>query len=135
MAFNEDEAFKELEKKEVKTLEEDESIKKLISSSSTIFKTIKIGEQPIRIKAYMPRTVRIRLLKTGNSLKSAKTDEQILKIEGQIYPIIASMCMDPPFNDVKTWIYLDEKIGCAQNVLIEILGEVTVTDKSIEKFR
>jgi hypothetical protein len=135
MAFDEDEAFKELEKREVKTIEENESIKRLLSSSSTVFKEIKIGDQSIRVKAFMPRAVRMRLLKTGNALKNAKSDDQILKIESQIYPIIAAMCIDPPFNNAKTWVYLDEKIGCAQNVLIEILGEVTVTDKSIEKFR
>lgn len=133
--MDEDEAFGELEQVEIKEIESHEEVKKLISNQSSLNKQIVVGGIPIKIKAYMPRTVRIKIMKAGNDLKKCKNEEDISKIERRLYPIIASMCIDDPFDKAKTWAYVDEKTGCIQDVIYKIVSEVHKLDEDVKSFR
>jgi hypothetical protein len=133
--LDEDTAFEELEQFEIKKLESNEEIRKLISDQSSLYKTIEIGETKIRIKAYMPRNIRLKLLKIGGDTKRAKTEEEVIKAEKRLYPLIAGMCLDDPFNKQKTWLYLDTKLGCIQDVVLKIISEVNKVDEKLKSFR
>jgi Flp pilus assembly secretin CpaC len=133
--FNEDEAYQELEEREVKQFEEHEEIRQILSASKKIHKTIKVQGVDVQIRAFMPRSVRLKLLKLGNALKAAKTAEEAQKAESAVYPILAEMCIEDPYNTAKLWVFLDKEIGCAQQAVIDIMEAVNSTDKQIEDFR
>jgi hypothetical protein len=125
---------KELDAYEEKYLENNESIKKLISSTNTSYKEINIEGTSIRIRRHMPKKIRSQALKTGHKLERA-TEDNIDEAEQGLYPIVAAMCVDEPFSKAETWKYIDEKTGCIQEVLMKILAEVQQTDESIKSFR
>jgi hypothetical protein len=133
--MDEDAAFNELEQTEVKFIEKNEEVKKLISNQSSLHKEIVVGNTTIKIRAFMPRATRIRIMKAGNDQKKVKTEEDLVKIEKRLYPIVASMCLDDPFNKAKTWEYIDEKIGCIQDVILKIVSAVHKVDEDIKSFR
>jgi hypothetical protein len=133
--MDEDEAFNELEQVEIKEIESHDEIKKLISNQSSLYKQIEVAKVQIKIKAYMPRSVRLKIMKAGNDLKKCKTEEDISKIERRLYPIIAAMCIDEPFNKASTWNYIDEKTGCIQDVIFRIVSEVHKLDEDVKSFR
>ena len=135
MKKNLEEEYDKIDKQEQKALEASEDVKKLIASANKIHKVIKIGDIEIRIRAFMPRSVRLKVLKAGTILKKIRTDEDVLAADKLVYPIIAEMCLDSPYNLVKTWESVDEATGVAQKVLMDIMEVVNSTEKSIETFR
>jgi len=135
MKKNLEEEYDKIDKQEQKALEASEDVKKLIASANKIHKVIKIGDIEIRIRAFMPRSVRLKVLKAGTILKKIRTDEDVLAADKLVYPIIAEMCLDSPYNIAKTWESVDEATGVAQKVLLDIMEVVNSTEKSIETFR
>ena len=130
-----EEQYDKIDKQEEKLLEANEEVKKLIASVNKLHKVIKIGDIDVRIRAYMPRHVRMSLLKTHNALKRMDTDDSIIKADQMLYPLIAEMCLDSPFNKPATWKRIDEETGIIQSVLINMLEVVNSTDKQVESFR
>jgi hypothetical protein len=128
-------ANKKIDEVEAKYYESNEEAKKFVASVGTLYKVIKYGESSIRIRAFMPRVVRLRVLKAGRILQEVKTDEEIRKADEMIYPILAEMCVDKPFNEDKFWRYVDNQTGCAQKVLMDMMEEVSSTEKKVETFR
>ena len=133
--MNEDAAFEELEQLEIDGFESNEDIKKLLEDQSSLFKTIKLGKTTIRIRAYMPRNIRLKLLKLGSDSKKAKTEEDMIKVEKRLYPLVAGMCLDKPYSEPKTWLYVDNKLGCIQEVVLKIVSEVNKVDEELKTFR
>jgi hypothetical protein len=133
--MKDEEEYEKIDKQEAKLLAANEDVKKLIASANKIHKVIRIGDINVRIRAFMPRGVRLKVLKAGTILKKVKTDEDVLNADKLVYPIIAEMCLDFPYNKAKTWEDVDEKTGVAQKVLLDIMEVVNSTEKSIETFR
>ena len=130
-----DEEYEKLDALEVKILEQNEEVKKIISTQNSASKTITFGGVEIKIRAYMPRAVRLKIMKAGNDLKSVKTEKELRAIEKRLYPIISEMCMEKPYTDPKTWHVIDVKTSAIQEVLFKIVSEVTQTDEAIKSFR
>jgi hypothetical protein len=133
--MDEDAEFKKLEEAEVKTLEDNEELKSLLNSVKTSSKTIRLGNKDIRIRAYMKKNIRIRFVKISKLLGDIEDVEEVEKIEQQFYPLVAAMCLDSPYNESKTWQFIDDKEGCIQDVTMKIIAEVNSTDVKIKTFR
>lgn len=133
--MDEDAEFKKLEEVEVKTLEDNEELKSLLNSVKIASKTIRLGNKDIRIRAYMKKNVRMRFIKISKQLGDIENVETVEKIEQQFYPLVAAMCLDPPYNESKTWQFIDDKEGCIQDVTMKIIAEVNSTDVKIKSFR
>ncbi len=125
---------KEFDDMEMQELLSNENIKSVISSANKTYRTIKLGDTDINIKQYMPKKVRHTLIQISHNLESA-TEGDLESIEAEMYPLVASMCVDNPFTKASTWKYLDNETGCIQDVLIKIANEVSKTDSDIKSFR
>ena len=132
---NLEDEYDKIDKQELRALESDAKVRELISSANKVHKVIKVGDIDVRIRAYMPRIVRLRLMKAGNELKKVNSEETITKVERMMYPIVADMCLDPPYNNPKTWEIVDEETGVVQTVLFDIMEAVNKTEKDVETFR
>lgn len=130
-----EEEFKKLDAAEIKALEENEELKSLITSVKTLSKSIRLGNKDIRIKAYMRKQLRTKFIKVSKKLGEIEGVEEVESIERLFYPLVAAMCLDPPFNEAKTWQYIDEQEGCIQDVTMKIIAEVNNTDVKIKSFR
>ena len=136
MIFTDEElAFEELEQVEIKEFESNEDIKKLISDQSSLHKTIKLGKIPIKIKAYMPRNIRLKLLKLRAENAKVKNEDDLIKVEKKLYPLVSGMCLEEPYNNPKTWLYIDTELGCIQEVVFKIVSEVYKVDEELKSFR
>ena len=129
------EEFKKLDAVEVKLMEENEEVKSLLNSISTSCKNITIGEANIRIKAFMPKRLRSAFMKVGGEISNIEGIEGLEEVEQKFYPLVAQMCVDAPFNDAKSWQFIDERQGCIQEVVMKIIAEVNSTDVKIKSFR
>jgi len=125
-------ANKELDNFEVNLLDKNEKIKELIASANHAFSTISLEGVDLRIKKYMPKKIRHRMLKLAKKYEDV---ERIDEAEDELYALVASMCIDDPFNKKESWLYLDNETGCIQEVVIKIANEVSKTDKDIKSFR
>jgi hypothetical protein len=130
-----DEEFKKLDEAEVKTLEENEELRSLLSSVKSSSKSIRLGNKDIRIKAYMKKQLRSKFIKVSRKLGEIDGVEDVEAIEQQFYPLVAAMCIDAPYNNSKTWQYIDDQEGCIQDVTMRIIAEVNNTDVKIKSFR
>lgn len=130
-----DSEFKKLDDFEIKKYEENEEIKTLLSSARKSYKFIDVGGRKIKIRAYMQKATRKKLIKVGKAYNKTEDVEDIDIIEAMFYPIVAEMCIDPPFNDPKAWQYIDEQEGCIEDVVSKILAAVNETEGGIKSFR
>lgn len=130
-----EEGYDAIDKQELRALESDAKVRELISSANKIHKVIKVGEVEVRIRAYMPRSVRLKLMRTGVILKRIDSEKVMVEADKLIYPIIAEMCVDTPYNNPKTWQIVDEETGMVQQFLMNIMEAVNKTEKDIETFR
>jgi hypothetical protein len=130
-----EEEFKKLDDVEIKAFESNEEIKQLISGMRTTFRKIKLGGKEIRIKPYMPKQVRKRFLRVSKDLTDVQDVEGVEEIERRFYPLVAAMCVDAPYNESKTWQYLDEAEGCIQDVTMKIMAEINKADSDVKSFR
>jgi hypothetical protein len=130
-----DSEFKKLDDEEIKLFKENEEIKSLLSSVKSISKSIRLGNKDIRIKAYMKKQLRAKFIKVSKQLGEIDGLDDVGIIEQQFYPLVAAMCLDAPYNDPKTWQYIDEQEGCIQDVTMKIITEVNTTDVKIKSFR
>jgi hypothetical protein len=124
-----------LDEAEVKVLEQNEELKSLLTSVKSTYKTIKLGTKDIRIKAYMPKKVRLDIIKATKELGNVEDAEDVDKTERKFYPLVAAMCIDAPYSDEKTWQFIDERESCIQDVTMKIIAEVNTTDVKIKSFR
>jgi hypothetical protein len=129
------EEFKKLDAVEVKLMEENEEVKSLLNSINTSCKNIKMGEVNIRIKAFMPKKLRSAFMKVGGEVSKIEGIEGLDAVEREFYPLVAQMCVDAPFNNAKTWQFIDERQGCITEVVMKIIAEVNSTDVKIKSFR
>lgn len=130
-----DEEFKKLDEVEIKEFEKNEELMGLLSNMRTSYKKINFAGKDIRIRSYMAKQIRKRILKISHDIQDVQDIEGLEAIEKRLYPLIAAMCIDAPYNDAKTWQYLDDNEGCIQDVTSKILLEVNKTDKEIKTFR
>ena len=135
MALDVEAEFKNLDEVEIKTFENNEELKQLLSTMRTTYKKILLTGKIIRIKSYMPKPVRKRFLRVSKDLGDVVDIDGVEAIERRYYPLVAAMCVDAPYTDPKTWQYLDEQEGIIQDVTMKILAEVNKTDAEIKAFR
>ena len=112
-----------------KILEEDEKIRKMITSSKERYKVVNIGETEVRIKPTIPRDVRREIERITKSDSSVEESERLM------YDLIAKMCRDDPFNKADTWEYIDNETGRCMEFLANIYKEALSTEAQIKNFR
>ena len=112
-----------------KILEEDEKIRKMITSSKERYKVVNIGETEVRIKPTIPRDVRREIERI------TKSDSSVEESENLMYELIAKMCLDDPFNKADTWEYIDNETGQCMEFLASIYKEALSTEAQIKNFR
>lgn len=109
--------------------EESEKIKNLLTQVETKeYNVLVIGDLKIKILPSLPKKLRKKVM------DMSKIDDPDAQDE-EAYNIIASMCVESPYNRSELWKALDEEYGLAIPVLDRIYKESVNTEASIRNFR
>jgi len=101
----------------------------LIRSSESHFLTIEHNGKSIRIRPAIPGKTRSQVVKLAakykgidiEALKKGKGDLTIVPAlqkdsEDNLYAVLASICLDKPYDDIENWRYFDEITGEAEHI-------------------
>jgi hypothetical protein len=133
-----DELHKKLDEIDGVTEEDKSKISSLLRSASERYKTVKVGEIELKIRSVLPRQVRhklFNLLKKYQGVEEDPNKMDISELEDEAYEILATMCLESPFNKVETWRIIDDEQGIALDILGIIQEEAIKTEKEIKTFR
>jgi hypothetical protein len=150
--WDEDQAYAELVDLAETDLKENAAVRAFLSEGESDHKiiTFQFGKDTVDLKvhAVVPYEVRMKIAEqqklVGTLLKeSDPVSEEISKflslslaeMQQPMYEILALYCVEEPFTDWMTWLYIDQKTGRAPYILQQINKELEAVEKNIRKFR
>ena len=144
--MDEEAAFRELDEIDRKHLEENVEIRDLLENIEKIHKTYKIGEYEFKIRAGVSKKMKrkiqeaARLAETTPQLNedgtlSKEGEELVNRVEWKTFEILSDLCIDPPFDDPKSWALLEERSGMVDEIFLGIMTIITGGNEAVEKFR
>lgn len=131
-------AFEEIPQLELQQLESDERVRKAIVAPDENFGTITYGGAEIRIKLFLPKSLRHKMVKTRNTIEGASSEETLAITERTMYELLGDICIDEPWNKWTTWAYIDEKsnnVGGVQSIFIQVLARIAQAAEDVKNFR
>jgi hypothetical protein len=131
-------SFAELTELEIQKLDGDERIRKAISAPDENFGMVNYGGVDIKIKLFLPKSVRHKMVKTNTALEGANTEETLAISERTMYELLGMVCIDEPWNKWQTWAYIDEKsnnVGGVQSIFIQVLARIAQAAEDVKNFR
>lgn len=126
-----EELHKKLDQVDVEAVKSNSKVQEILASSKTRFKVLKYGTIELKIRAVLPRKLRHELYE----LESRKDNLSMEEIEDVTYHVLASMCIEEPFNNPDTWRVIDDEDGVAMEILNDIYKEALSTETDLKKFR
>jgi|WetSurMetagenome_2_1015567.scaffolds.fasta_scaffold01555_15 hypothetical protein len=130
MTFNADEILKNLDDLERKEVMDNEQVRNILANAHARYKTIDVLGEKVKIRSLIDRNIRHYLEE-----KSKVTEGSLDETEMSMYEVIAKMCIDPPFNRIETWEYLDTTSGVAPDAMKAIFEINEAEEKKIKKFQ
>lgn len=119
-----------------KTLYSDNTnIKEFISTPDSRKKLITYGQLSFYVLPGIPVNLRAKADQIGKSIDDENDKRPILVKQAPLYEFVAGLCLDAPFNDVRTWAAIDEDTGEVSNIFTLIIETITEIDDKIKKFR
>jgi len=113
-----------------KEYEENEKVRELVTNARKAFKEVEVLGVKIKIKPTLNRQMR-RLIQSIQNKGNVDVEEA----EGAVSKIIASMCIEYPFNTPEFWDELDEEYGIGPDTLASIYEVSMSSEKEIQGFR
>ena len=112
-------------------------VKALLTASDKIHKVIKIGDFELRINPAIPKTIRRELMRLSKLEDDPNvTEEQRMdEAERNGYKLLASVCIDPPFNREELWEEIDQDKGIIFLVLEQVTKAISESGEDIRRFR
>lgn len=133
-----EEAFEEIDDMEKAALEGNEKIRRLLSTTSEKYASIQYGDVEIRFKPFVGKKLRHKMVIVKRDVDKDSTETGLYKTERLLYDTLGDLCVDAPFNNWKTWAYIDEKgdsIGGVQRIFLLILSEIGKYNEDVKNFR
>ena len=129
-----EEAFGEISEDERSKIMANAQVVTALSTKSPSVGTIRIGDVPIRFKLSVSKSLRNKM--GLYKAKSATKDPSMDELNALMYDLLASLCVDSPWNEWKTWSVYDDTadIG-AMDVLLEIMKQVMSHIEDVKDFR
>ena len=138
-----DQAFRELDEEEIQGFEGFGEIEKVLRRSEKQFKSIRLTDGAdaveIRFRATIPLTLRGQMQAQYTRLIDTVEDEGSLPaVDAQVRPmceLLAQICPDAPWNDWRSWAYLEKKSGETGNLFKQIMKVIEGDDQKLKGFR
>lgn len=127
-----EEAYSEVDQMNVQALKSNDEIAKIIASSEQSTTVVEINGVNIKIKSFISRRIRSKLMKAQ---KVANDNADLEVVETALYETISSLCVDPPYNQPITWRYIDREGGDVNSALTKIMMAVTEVSRQTKDFR
>ena len=134
-------SFKELDDIEKQQLDANENVKKLIVGTGE-FGVIPYAGTDIRYRKVLSKSLRHKVAKNKLIMGDLSDDEEsVSKIEKMMYEVLSELCVDSPFNDWKTWAYIDEMAKDSGvvlqifTILMQKIGEASEDDKDFRRVK
>jgi len=143
MTFEED-AMEELDTAEKKELEQNESIKQLITSIKSRYVILKEGECELKLVSSITKVQRnnieklfrlIEKYETLESIPKGKEKEIDTKVKKLLYNTLASLCIESPFNEIDTWAQVEEETEGTAKLFFRMVKAIAGVDEDIKSFR
>lgn len=112
-------------------------VKSLLTASEKMYRVVKIGDFELRINPAIPKSIRRELMRLSKlDDDPAYTEEQRMdEAEKNGYKLLASVCVDPPFNSVELWEEIDTDKGIVFLVLEQVTKVISESSEDIRRFR
>jgi hypothetical protein len=132
-------AFEEISEMENREFESNEKIRKLLSGKDEKYASVMFGEVEIRFNPFVGKRLRHKMMQAKKEIDKDTTSESgLAKSERLLYDTLGSLCVDDPFDNWKTWAYIDEKgdgIGGVQRIFLLIMSELGKYNEDVKNFR
>jgi hypothetical protein len=139
-AWDPEEAHRKGDELELQAHEGYAEVEKIIRLAKDRHKTITFeagGEKvAIRTMAAVPYDLRVRIsrfFKTQQDQNALPTDPAAAV--GEMYALIAALCLDAPWTDPKTWAYVDRMTGQTPKLFDAAILEINDFSEMVERFR
>lgn len=130
MTFNAEEILARLDAVEKTEVENNEQVRRILTSAKARFKTIDVMGEKVKIRSLIDRNIRHYLEE-----KSKVTEGNLDQTEMSMYEVISKMCIEAPFDKPETWEYLDTTSGVAPDAMKAIFEINEAEEKKIKKFQ
>lgn len=118
---------------EVKELESNESVQKIIENAKARHLIFDLCGEPIKIVAAFPREVRYFYEK--NRTRTDKDKLTFESVEHDSYEIMAQLCVESPYNTKQFWEYFDTHTGMFWGTFNSIYQGIEKNEEKIGDFR
>jgi len=129
-----EEAFGEISEDERSRILANTQVLSALKARSQSVGVIPIGSVTVRFKLSVSKSLRkkMALYKSKSAVKDPSMDE----LNSLMYDLLASLCLDDPWTDWKTWSVYDDTadIG-AMDVLLEMMKQVMGHMEDVRDFR
>jgi len=123
----------ELKVEEMNAIAELEQVRQIISRTKGQTKEVMVGGIPVRIKAAIPRPLRLRLERAAQETKNEEADPE--EFDDEMYKIMSELCMDEPWTNPQVWKYIDNETGETPKVFTQIMTEIYSDELKLQNFR
>ena len=118
---------------ELKELESNETVQKIIENARQRSLTFDLVGEPIRVVCAFPREV--RYFYEQNRTRTDKDKLKFSDVEHDAYGIMALLCLDSPYNTAQFWEYFDSNTGMFWGIFNSIYQGVEKNEEKIGDFR
>jgi len=133
------EAYAEIDEMERNEFASNEKIRKLLSGKDEKYASVTYGEVEIRFRPFVGKRLRHKMILAKKEIdKDSASESGLVKTEQLLYDTLGALCVDEPFNNWKTWAYIDEKgdsIGGVQRIFLLIMSELGKYNEDVKNFR
>ena len=133
------EAFAEITEMENREFSANEKIRKLLSGKDEKYASVMFGEVEIRFLPFVGKRLRHKMILAKKEIDaSTESESGLARTEQLLYDTLGALCVDEPFNNWKTWAYIDEKgdgIGGVQRIFLLIMSELGKYNEDVKNFR
>jgi hypothetical protein len=125
--------FARLQTLELKELQSNELVQKIIENERDRCLEFDLGGEPIRVAAAFPRE--IRYFYESQKKRPKDTPIEFKDVERDGYMVMSKLCLDAPFNTEAFWEYYDTMTGKFWGVFNSIYAGIEKNEERIGEFR
>jgi len=131
-----DAALEELKRMKQQHLESLPEVTELLTTEARRHKVVKYGNTSIKVRAAIPYDVQKAAEETRKAAEEMdEKGDTSAEVEVRMYQMLASLCIEAPWNRWQTWALVNMESGSAPTKLRDILGVITNSEKQIVSFR
>lgn len=128
---NSEELTRKLNDAVANELKDNAAVLELLTNAKARYKEVDVLGTMIKIKPIVPKAVRHFM----DKIKDDKEYNTLGKVEETTYRLLATMCIEEPWNKTETWSIVDDGTGVALDFLTKVYEAAQDSTKAIKTFR